>query len=372
MRVFGENSFGWRISSVVFGTATIALLYFAARELGFSLVTSLLSSGLFSLSGLALGMSRIAMNDMHVTFFVVLSIWLYWRWRKSLTLPQAMLVGLSTGLAVASKWSGVFLLALYLFDHGARLLHTYLNDSRATLRPFAQFWLALAVLVPSMYLLSYGQMFFQGKDLNHFWELHQQIWWYQTNLEATHPYQSTPWEWIMNLRPVYAYSASTATVMEDIYLQENPLLAWIGLLAVAWTALDIALFGLKTAQYVWQSALTQQKKWQSRLLKHWKASTETYRLLFVLAAYGVFWLPWVLSPRIMFFYHYLPSIPFLALLLAHQLTFILEKTPYGKAAVLGVIASIAVTYVAFFPHWTGIAVNRESFDWLYFALSSWR
>ncbi|MCD8545946.1 phospholipid carrier-dependent glycosyltransferase [Candidatus Woesebacteria bacterium] len=371
MLVFGENSFGWRFSSVVFGTATVGVLYFVARELGFDETTSLASTGLLALSGLALSMSRIAMNDIHVTFFILLSVGLYWRWRKSPTLLLSVLVGLSTGLAFASKWSGIFLLGLFAFDTAARFKSDFLQNRTLPSRVFVQLWASLLLLIPTVYFLSYGQMFLQGKDLTHWWELHQQIWWYQTNLEATHPYQSTPLQWVLNLRPVYAFTDSTSTVLADIYLQENPTLAWFGVVAVIWTLADVGMYALSTMKVVWKSAMTQQKKWQTRLKKLWLQSSDTYRLLFVVAAYAVFWLPWVISPRIMFFYHYLPSIPFLCLLLAYQLQFLRQKF-YGNGIAIGIIGIIALNFVLFYPHWTGLPVDRELWSWLYFALPQWQ
>lgn len=372
IKIFGENSFGWRFSSVIFGTATVALIFFMSRELGFKEYTSLLATGLFALSGLALSMSRIAMNDMHVTFFVVLSIWMYWRWRKQPTLQTAIFTALATGFAVASKWSGVFLVALYIFDQALMLIRDFFQNRRIPSKTYLIFWLTLMVLLPGIYFLSYGQMFLQGKDLNHWWQLHKQTWWYQTNLDATHPYQSTPWQWILNMRPVYAFTNSTSLTLKDIYIQENVALAWAGFLAAIWSFLDVTVFGFTTVKYIWQSAFTQQKKWLTKLKKHWLNKTETYRILFVLAAYGVFWLPWVFSPRIMFFYHYLPSIPFLCILLAYQLEFVREKLKYGNHIVFGVIGIMLLTFVLFYPHWTALPVSREGWSNIYFWMENWR
>lgn len=348
------------------------VVFFLARELGFHEKTSLLATGLFALSGLALGMSRIAMNDMHVTFFVVLSVWLYWRWRKLPSFQRAFLTAIATGLASASKWSGIFLVGLYIFDHTLMVIRDFMHSRRVPMRAYLLFWISMLSLIPGIYFLSYGQMFMQGKDLDHWWQLHKQIWWYQTNLDATHPYQSTPWQWILNLRPVYAYTSSTATTLKDIYLQENVALAWIGFLAVIWSFLDVVVFGLKTVKYVWQSALTQQKKWRTQLIKHLQQTSTSYRVLFVVAAYGVFWMPWVLSPRIMFFYHYLPSIPFLCILLAYQLEFVWHHMRHGKKIVYGAVGIIGLVFVLFYPHWTALEVSREGWSKLYFLLENWR
>src|SRR5258708_3911057 len=71
MDLFGENSFGWRISSAVFGTLVIIATAFLADELFKSKKIALLSAFLAACDGLLLTQSRIAMNDIHVTFFIL-------------------------------------------------------------------------------------------------------------------------------------------------------------------------------------------------------------------------------------------------------------------------------------------------------------
>ncbi|MFZ1721414.1 MAG: phospholipid carrier-dependent glycosyltransferase, partial [Microgenomates group bacterium] len=77
MLVFGENSFGWRFSSVIFGILTV----WVTAKLAFTLFrderVALLSALFVSLDGLILTQSRIAMNDIHVTFLMILAVWMY-------------------------------------------------------------------------------------------------------------------------------------------------------------------------------------------------------------------------------------------------------------------------------------------------------
>lgn len=72
------------------------------------------------------------------------------------------------------------------------------------------------------------------------WGLQKQMWWYHTNLVATHAYSSKPWTWSLDLRPVWFYvqycdpnSTDTRCVNElvksrngryigDIYTMGNP------------------------------------------------------------------------------------------------------------------------------------------------------
>ena len=79
-------------------------------------------------------------------------------------------------MACATKWSGVFLLPIFVI-----LLLRQKQYSRLGY---------FIIIPPIIYLISYIPYFLQGYNFNNFIELHKQIWWYQTNLEATHDYAS--------------------------------------------------------------------------------------------------------------------------------------------------------------------------------------
>src|SRR6185369_7985242 len=77
--------------------------------------------------------------------------------------------------------------------------------------------------------------------ISHFSELHHQIWWYQTNLKATHGYQSRPLQWFLDLRPVWMYVKYDGNTIANIYSQGNPALFWLGDVAVIATVLVLAV-----------------------------------------------------------------------------------------------------------------------------------
>lgn len=352
MKVFGENSFGWRISSAVFGTATIVLVYFLALELGFPVGAALLAMGLMSLDGLALTTSRIAMNDAHVTFFFVLAAWLYCRWKKQPGEIRGFAAAAAAGLAAASKWSGIFISGVIIADQLRTMAVDY-KKIAARLPAFLSLLGTLVVLVPTIYLLSYSQMFAQGKTWSHFRQLHDQIWWYQTNLKATHPYQSTPLQWVLNLRPVYVYANyDQPGTAQNIYMLGNPVIFWAGAVAALWAA--SRLFVLYRSK-----KLTSSQK------------LERDGQSFLLLSYLAPWVPWLASPRIMFFYHYLPAVPFLCLLLAYELYRLSGYGRWGKPLAITLVSLAVLVFALFLPNWTGWPVPV---DWgrLYFLLPSWR
>jgi len=85
---------------------------------------------------------------------------------------------------------------------------------------------------------------------------------------------------------------------------------------------------------------------------------------FVVFSYLIFFVPWAVSPRIMFLYHYLPSLPFLAIATAY----ILRRNP--KLA-FGYFFICLLGFVYFYPHWAGFQVPLW-LDRSYYWLASWR
>lgn len=315
MLIFGENSFGWRIPGVVLGAICVYLVYKISREIFKDELLGVLSALVYSLDGLVLVMSRIGMNDTYFLFFSLLSIFLFLRKKDFLSAS-------SLGFAIASKWSGIWVIPI--------LFAIFLVVRKKFVPSLVWFF----ILPPTIYIGSYFQMFLTGHGFDIFVGVQKQMWWYHTNLKATHPYTSSWWSWPFDLRPVYLYTSDeVGGWVARIYNLGNPLVFWFGLFSIAMSAIY---------------AFYEKNK----------------RLALIVFSYLIFFVPWAASPRIMFFYHYLPSIPFLAI----SLGYFLRRNP--KTA-LFFILPIAVVFVYFYPHWVGIKIPLW-LDSSYYWFASWR
>jgi dolichyl-phosphate-mannose--protein O-mannosyl transferase len=221
-----------------------------------------------AVDGLAIAQSRIAMNDIFVTLFMTAAVLFYYLYQKDKTSNSWLIpLALATGSAVASKWSGVFLFLFFIIWQKGRGIK------------LGMFLLSSTILI---YLLSYFQLFATHSP-SHFLELNRQILAYQMNLEATHPFSSQAWEWPLGLKPVYLYVSED----EKIQLWNRPFYpSWYLSLVGLWWAIEKVLF--------------------SKMLKR-----QRQKYVFLILAYFSFWAVWLWSPRIMFFYHYLPAVPML-------------------------------------------------------------
>lgn len=415
IKILGENSFAWRLSSVLFGVLVIAGVAKLADEIFEDKAISLLAAFLASLDGLLLVQSRIAMNDIHVTFFILLTLIFYQKKIKQKTSQQSnkylLLTAISAGLAMGTKWSGLFVLLFVWLWEGLLLIKKIKSASLKSRLNWLITRIIILVIIPiAVYIASYGLMFYQGKSLicnqqtpiegqcyfetlkwknkvifegyiSHFFELHRQIWWYQTNLDATHSYQSRPLQWFLDTRPVWFHiERADDDHVANIYSFGNPLLFWTGDFLIGITL----IFLLKNTFTYLITKLPQHriakinkffslKVWKIKLSKlpQKNIKNQFINLLFVFSAYLIVWLPWQFSPRIMFFYHYTPAVPLLCIIIAYWLVKMCQFKSL-KPIVFLVIILILLIFILWYPNWTAISMPDWWVNNLYFALKSWK
>jgi dolichyl-phosphate-mannose-protein mannosyltransferase len=315
MLLFGDGSFGWRIPAVISGVGCVLLLFLITKKLFKSVDIALLAAALFSLEGLPLVMSRIGMNDIYFLFFILLSFYLYHK-------DKYFFSSLFLGLAAASKWSTMWFLPFLVVAH-------FTLKKKFTWR-----YVWYIILPPLLYVFTYIPFFLSGHTVSNFIELQKQMWWYHTQLHATHAYSSPWWSWPLDLRPVWLYvNRDVPDMVSNIYAFGNPILIWTGFIC-------------------------------SFMAGFWALIERNKKLALILFGYLVFFVSWALSPRIMFFYHFLPSIPFMVILVAYTLRRL------GRASI-PILLAIFIAFVYFYPHWTGGFVS-QALDNSYYWLESWR
>jgi predicted membrane-bound dolichyl-phosphate-mannose-protein mannosyltransferase len=315
MTIFGQNSFGWRIPGAILGIGSVFLVYLLGKEIFDDELIGLLSAGVFSLDGLALVMSRIGMNDSYILFFALLSIYLFMK-------KKDFWSALAFGLAMASKWSAVWAIPIL----GILWLWRKKKFTKSILWFF--------IIPIAVYLLSYTDMFLTGHSLSVWWGMQEQMWWYHTGLKATHPYSSLWWSWPFLIRPIYLYtSEEVGGMVARIYAMGNPLVFWFGLISVSVSA---------------AMAFTERNK----------------KLGLVVFSYLVMFVPWAISPRIMFLYHYLPAIPFMTIATGY----VLRRSP---KLIIPFFVFTFLLFVYFYPHWAGLTIPLW-LDKSYYWISSWR
>ena len=134
--LFGMNSFGWRVAPLVFGTLLILITIRLVRRASRSTLIGGVAGLLLTFDGLAFVMSRTALLDIFLAFFVVAAVaclaadrdWFRNRLADHLVTagvpdlggafgpaliirPWRIAAGLCFGLALGTKWNALYILA---------------------------------------------------------------------------------------------------------------------------------------------------------------------------------------------------------------------------------------------------------------------
>jgi dolichyl-phosphate-mannose-protein mannosyltransferase len=256
--LFGLTPFGWRFSVALVGSLAILMTARITRRMTRSTLLGCVAGLLLSLDGLELVMSRTALLDIFVMFWVLAAFGclVIDRDRARARIAEAaaagtadeagpnlgvrwwrVLAGVCLGAAVASKWNGIwylpaFALLGFAWDLGARRAAGFATPWRGTLRRDLT-WMPVSFLLAPIaaYLASWSGWFASpyGYDrnwaalhgnntpvwsaLDSLYEYNRYMLQFGLGLTAGHPYKSGPWTWLWlwTTRPVSFYYATPKT-----------------------------------------------------------------------------------------------------------------------------------------------------------------
>ncbi|MFF3466038.1 dolichyl-phosphate-mannose--protein mannosyltransferase [Streptomyces sp. NPDC002619] len=406
---FGFNPFGWRFMTALLGTLSVLLLCRIGRRLFRSTFLGCLAGALMAVDGLHFVMSRTSLLDGVLMFFVVAAFgclvvdrdrarqklaaalpvdadgrvrpdayvgdtlrlgWRPWRWGA----------GLLLGLAIGTKWNGLYILAAFcvmalLWDVGARKVAGARSPYAAVLKYDTGItFLATVPVAIGVYLLSWigwilsptdgsggyfrnwaatdgkgGSWTFLPDWLRSLWHYEHEVYEFHVGLSSPHTYQSNPWSWIVLGRPVsYFYeSPSPGTdgcpasagqkCAREVLALGTPLLWWVGCFAILYVL------------------------WRWLLRRDWRAGA-------IACGIAAGYLPWFMyQERTIFLFYAVVFLPFLCLAVAMLIGALIGPPGAGDtrrvvgAAGAGVLVLlIAWNFIYFWPLYTGTAIPIDS------------
>ncbi len=411
MALFGADSTaGWRIATAVFGTATVLLLYLVARTLTGSIAFASITSGLMAIDGLAIVLSRVALLDIFLTFFVLLTFWFVLldrrrhldrlatviavrslgggalRWGPVLwNRPWLIAAGAAAGAATAVKWSGLYVMV-------AVGIYVVVTDALARRRAGIDFWptdaafrqgpVSFVLFVPIalvIYLASWSTWLLTdgGYDrqsaiqtpvtgfwswvpnaLQSLWIYHKAIYDFHVGLTSAHSYASPAWQWPLLLRPTSMYAQTTGVgeagctsyngCIENIYSMPNPLIWFASVAAVIYLVYRLIVA---------------------------RGAGRDWRVAFVLVGIAATYVPWLLYPeRTVFQFYTIVILPFMLLALTYALRDIAGRTDAdaarrisGQRMVIVFLIVVVVLSAFWYPILTATSVPYDfwrAHNWL--------
>ena len=106
MKVFGDDEFGWRISTAIAGTIAIIVIGLIAQRLFRSQLLTIFTTFLAAVDGLALVHSRTSLLDNFLTVLILAATYFFIR-------KNYLATAIFLGLALGTKWSAIYFLAIF-------------------------------------------------------------------------------------------------------------------------------------------------------------------------------------------------------------------------------------------------------------------
>jgi dolichyl-phosphate-mannose--protein O-mannosyl transferase len=406
-QLFGFTPFGWRVAVAVLGTLSILLVARLVRRMTGSTALGTIAGFLLAVDGLHLVMSRTALLDLPLSFFLLAAFGAlvfdreWGRRRASERLdrfegsttgpglgfrPWLLVAGVLLGAALATKWNALFFVAAFgalvvWWDVSARRVAGARRPWLGAIRKDA---LPTFVLIVPAALLTYlvswsGWLFTSGgyyRDwadanpsslfswvpgpLRSLWHYHAEAFRFHTGLTSDHNYESHPWSWLVQGRPVSFfyedYSRGEMGCQVDKCAREvlavgNPMIWWSAAAAIVVMV------------------------WLLLSRRDWRAGA-------VLAALAGGWLPWFWyadhDDRTMFSFYAVAFLPFLVMSITICLGMLLgpkSATPtrrtVGATAVGAYLLLVSLAAAELLPLWLAQTIPYQ--DWLdrLFGLRSW-
>ncbi len=340
IKLFGYNEFGWRFSAAMIGSISIVLMYFTAKKLFNNQLLSIFATLLISADGLHLVHSRVALLDIFLLFFIQIAVLTFLH-------EKYWIAALSLGLAVSTKWSGLYLLVALAFlalilDYRKFRALGLENPIRAVLsKTFLYRFLQFGIFPILIYIASWAGWFltktgwdrnWSANTLKSFWHYHAEIFNFHAHLNDSHPYEANPWSWLIQGRPTSFFygtpkNCGTTNCAQEVLAIGTPILWWAATLALLIT------FGY----------------WISK--RDWSAEI----LLIVIAAC---YLPWfAFQERTMFSFYSISFEPFLLL----TLVYLLSKVARNQKQIAFVFgALVLLNFLYFLPLFLGTPISYNA------------
>jgi dolichyl-phosphate-mannose-protein mannosyltransferase len=329
--LFGDNPFGWRGMSALFGALAMTGIYLCGRALFNNQRAALWATAIAGLNQMLFVQARIAMLDIFALAFVLWGLAAFMRSFRSEVRTRAPLyaAGLCFGLATACKWSGVFAWGMCIAIVAVVLVlqrwRTQFEDARPTdwYRPDlwddlrARDWLMCLGIVPlAVYIAAYLPIY--GFSPAALLEAQRRILHDNATLVTPHPYMSAWPSWPFLARPVWFLFEKAG---DDRYWAVLSL----GNPVVFWSAIPAVMI----------------------CLRDWVVERRRDAFL-ILASYAALYLAWIVLPRaIGFSFYYLPSATVASLALAY--CFFRKETKRWLWARWIFLAAALASFLLFLP-----------------------
>ncbi|HKM78543.1 MAG TPA: phospholipid carrier-dependent glycosyltransferase, partial [Candidatus Bathyarchaeia archaeon] len=321
MHFLGDNGYGWRIPSVIFGVFAVLVFYLLLKKVSEYKFVPLLGAFLFSFDNLVFVHSRIATLDIFTVAFMILGV--YWYFSGH---PYLSAVGMT--FSTLCKITGVAGVIIVIVVHAAKFAEKRKTD-RDWSRYFSWFEKYVAVYVISfLVLLTIMDRIWVGYDsaLPHL----QYILNYSSALVSSCPSGiiSCPWQWLINQVQIPYLLVSVKVTTDTMTNEFNSITFW-GAMNPSILYLTLPAIAYSGYTYI------RQKKNDLALLS----------IVWFVVTYLPYYPVVLLGNRVTYLFYFLPTIPAVCTTISYMIA---DQNP-PKLVVLFYLGVVLVSFCLMFP-----------------------
>ncbi|MGN0552398.1 MAG: phospholipid carrier-dependent glycosyltransferase [Oscillospiraceae bacterium] len=344
IKAFGMTPFGWRFVCALCGVLIVPIMYLFAWKLSRRSDIAFLGAALFCTEFMHLTLSRIATLDIIIALFILMMFFFMYCFTEEVksggTFKKQclwlMLCGISTALAVATKWTGVYaavgIAILFFIAIGERCVNNggFKKNIPYLLKLFGVCVVSFILLPAAVYSLSYiqfSEVYTDKNFIEHAISNSVSMLNYHSGVKADHPYESEWYEWLIDRRSLLDAITVIPGEREGISSVAtfgNPIILICGLAAFLH---NIWLWRCKGCQ----------------------------KARFLVIAYLSMLMPWLFIHRTVFIYQYFGCIMIIVLILCNSVMNL--KKPRRSGLIL--LCSSIVLFIMFYPVISGFETDRS-------------
>ncbi len=364
IQIFGYAPFGYRCMTALAGSFLPLVTYEFIWQLSDRRGWAWLTGCFVVLDGLLLVESRFGLINIYILLFGMLS-----QLCMVLALKRSrqrwfwtIATGLMLGASFSVKWTGLaYIVGLFAIAGYAW------SRYRQTLNA-AQILIGLIILPIAFYFVQWIPHLVINPERD-IWELHRQIIGFHQNLgvgktEPIHPYCSPWWSWILLIRPVaYFFEMRPNSMVQFVLAMGNPILYWLSAIALLICITLLIASKLRfPPKLITQIFAKEQSPMRSQLI---------WFMLYVTSSFAGHWLPWILSKRCTFLYHYMPASVF-AFAALTLLVSLMWRSPLQEMRMIGfgIFVIVAIGFLFWLPIYIGLPISSGYLPMLMW-LRSW-
>jgi len=347
IQIFGYAPFGYRCMTALAGALLPLVTYEVVWQLSDRRGWAWLTGWFVAMDGLLLVESRFGLINIYILLFGMLSHLCMvlalkrsrqrWFW--------VLATGLMLGASISVKWTGL----AYIVGLAALMGYAW-SRYRQTLNA-AQIVIGLIMLPIAFYFVQWIPHLIINPERD-IWELHRQILGFHQNLgvgktEPIHPYCSPWWSWVLLIRPVaYFFEMRPHSMVQYVLAIGNPFLYWFSVIALL-----ICLAFLIASKFRFPPKFITEIQPQARSQLFWFA-------FYIISSFLAHWLPWSLSKRCIFLYHYMPASVFAFAAIALLVSLMWQSSLQEMRAIgSGIFGIIAIAFLFWLPIYIGLPIS---------------